>query len=324
MERLAGVGSHGEATSSVYVAASTSLVCMDGGDQRRCIFCGRMKGDSVDPDDPASPKVILTREHIFPASWKEKVEASFLAQFGEREFTRYRIDGTELSSRPDPLFELVVKWVCDHCNNGWMNNLDSTVEPWILDPLSDASPCDASEFRRWAIKVAVLRSYYENAKAPQPEDFRALVEGEDLGDWRIFVGHTVFPAHNHVFVGFGWIDAESGGRLSGITQVSWSIGRTFVVALRLVKTTELAGQWFKYFKSSNRVDGIVVAEVSPGSKRMPNLAFLPEVSYRRFMTLAWFFSTNALSPIADAMRGLEEGFRRAIEDMGVGERFTEL
>ena len=99
------------------------------------------------------------------------------APIGKREFTKYAMDGSTKLSRPEPLFELVVKPVCDYCNNGWMNDLDSVVEPWLLEPSADDSQCDPAQFRRWAIKVAVLRSYYENPLAPQPEDFSALYNG---------------------------------------------------------------------------------------------------------------------------------------------------
>ena len=151
-----------------------------------------------------------------------------------REFTRYGIDGSTTLSRPQPLFELVVKPVCDYCNNGWSNDLDSVVEPWIFDPYADDSQCDPVLFRRWAIKVAVLLSSYHHPKAPQPKDFGALHSGDDIPDWHIFVGHTMLPSHSHTFAGVGPLDGETGGRIMGVTQVSWSLGRVYVIAMRLI------------------------------------------------------------------------------------------
>ena len=47
---------------------------MAEGEQRRCIFCGRAKGDTIDPDDPASRNIIMTREHIFPAARRSRAD----------------------------------------------------------------------------------------------------------------------------------------------------------------------------------------------------------------------------------------------------------
>jgi hypothetical protein len=240
------------------------------------------------------------------------------------------MDGSTKLSRPEPLFELVVKPVCDYCNNGWMNDLDSVVEPWLLEPSADDSQCDPAQFRRWAIKVAVLRSYYENPLAPQPEDFSALYNGQDVPDWHIFVGRTLLPNHSHTFVGFGPLDGETGGRILGITQVSWSLGRVIVVAIRLIRDSETATSFFRMFKSSNRSEGIVVAEVLPKAKKLPSLAMLPELSLIKYQTLSlikyqtlvWYFSTNPLSPISEAVLGLEDGFRSVMND--ANSEYTEL
>ena len=74
--------------------------------------------------------------------------------------------------------------------------------------------------------------------APQPEDFSALYSGQDIPDWHIFVGRTMLPNHSHTFAGIGPMDGETGGRIMGLTQVSWSLGRVFVVALCLVRGSE--------------------------------------------------------------------------------------
>ncbi|MFN3003022.1 hypothetical protein [Mycolicibacterium wolinskyi] len=283
--------------------------------QRRCMFCDRAKGDLVDPNDPASQAVIMTREHIFRSSWKDKIVVSPLPNnqpMGDREFTRYGRDFTPKSSRPEPLFEVVVKPVCDYCNNGWMNDLDSAVEPWILDPYN--GECDPVDLRRWAIKVAVLRSRHEHPRVPQPEDFTSLYSGDDIADWHIFVGRTLYPSHSHTFAGVGPI-TPAGGRGLGLTQVSWSLGHVAVVAIRLVGE-ETGKELFKAFKYHNRSEGIMVAEVSPTAKRIPNLAQLPELTPIKWESIVWYYSTHPLSPIAAGLAEMDDGFRSVLEQHG--------
>jgi hypothetical protein len=288
-------------------------------DTKRCILCGRAKGDLVDPYDSTSRRVILTREHIFRESWEgSAIDISYVPDdhpLSTRSFTSYRVDGSIRSVRPDPLFQLVVKPVCDYCNNGWMNDLDSVVEPWVFDPYADESQCDPVQFRRWATKAAVLRSYYEDPIVPQPGDLKALYEGVDITGWRIFVGRLALPSHSHQFVGFGVNDMQQGGRAFGITEVSWSLGHTLFIALRLADD-ELAPPWFKTFKRVNMQAGVLVAEVLPTATSLPSLATLPNLSLRQEASLTWFFSTVPVSPIAEQVRVMERGFRRAIEETG--------
>jgi len=123
----------------------------------------------------------MTREHIFRSSWRDKLDIG--PPRGDRDFAKISIKGEIKSTRPEPLFDVTVKWVCDHCNNGWMNSLDSAVEPWIFDPYAEANQCDPQQFRRWATKVAVLRSHYEHPVVPQDGDFDALYQGVDIADW---------------------------------------------------------------------------------------------------------------------------------------------
>lgn len=41
--------------------------------RRRCIFCGRAKGDLVDPRDPSSRRLTMSEEHLFRESWQDKI-----------------------------------------------------------------------------------------------------------------------------------------------------------------------------------------------------------------------------------------------------------
>lgn len=288
---------------------------------KRCIFCVRAKGDLVDPCDPTSQAVILTREHIFPASWRGSLNVSIFIDadnepLGLRELTRYNGPGfEESSSRPEPLFELVVQPVCDYCNNGWMNDLDLAVEPWLRDPYN--TPIDAASLRRWAIKVAVLRSYYETPSAVQAGDLTALRSGQEIEDWHVFVGRTLYPGHSHTFAGTGPIP-PNGGRIVGLTQISWSLGSVAVVAIRVVSDCKAGAEYLRHFKSVVRHEGTLVAEVSRKKDAYaPELAVLPELTPVKWESLVWYFSTNPLSPIASKVSELNEGFRAILEERGM-------
>lgn len=233
--------------------------------------------------------------------------------------TAYGIDGSAKSVRPDPLFELVVKPVCDYCNSGWMNDLDSDVEAFIL---AHSAEIDVRAFRRWAIKVAILRSYYHHPLMPQPGDFQAIYEG-DIAAWHIFVGRTAFPGHSHIFAGYGVVsDAEEGGRIMGVTQVTWSLGTVFVIAMRLVDETDPGKPIFRLFRQYNRDRGILVAEVLPGAKRFPTVDLLPELSLEDFDRLAWFMSTMPMSPISAGIKEFEESIRKMMDETGT--EYTEV
>jgi hypothetical protein len=203
-----------------------------------------------------------------------------------------------------------------------MNDLDSAVEPWLLDPYADTSQCDVTSFRRWATKVAVLRSYLQHPTLPQPEDLTALYAGQEIPDWHIFVGRTMVPGHSHTFAGLGPIPPGAGGRVMGLTQVSWLLGHIAVVAIRVIRDSETGTGYFKMFKSHNRSDGILVAEVAPNAKQLPRLTMLPKLSPVKWESIVWYFSTNPLSPISDHVGELERGIRAALEERG--EQYREL
>jgi len=62
--------------------------------------------------------------------------------------------------------EIVVKAVCERCNNGWMSELEVQVRP-ILEPMVRGQPVrlsveDQVVLARWAAKVAVLLDHYED------------------------------------------------------------------------------------------------------------------------------------------------------------------
>lgn len=289
----------------------------DRNKRRRCLFCGGAVGEIADPDDPRRRKIkTMTEEHLFRESWQGKLITSNLPRDHPlfiREFTTFDIDGSVQKSRPEFLFEVKVRWVCDICNSSWMNRLDDDVEPWIFNPYEDALKPDPLQFRLWAIKVAVLRCYYQNKIIPDPKDIRAIYDREDIRDWHIFVGQMGFPNHTHTLVGFGPISME-GGRLEGITQVSWSLGRVMVTAMRVVGPR--AAKYLTRFRQDNISEGVVVAEVQPHAPRFPSIALLPKLNMRGYMSLAWYFSSHPLSPVAPEVWAIEHTLRQYAADKG--------
>lgn len=261
----------------------------------------------------------MSEEHLFRKSWKEKIVTSDIplnSPAFTREFSRVLHDGSVQSVKPEMLFEVVVKWVCNDCNNSWMNRLDDAVEPWILNPYEDQFKPDPDQFRLWAIKMAVLRSYYDSPLLPQPEDIRAVYDREDVAAWRIFVGQMAEPNHTHTQVGFGPVNPLGGGRFDGITQITWSLGRVVIIALRIVGTMDSTWNYLNKFRHHNISEGVVVAEVVPGANKFPSIALLPRIAWRGYMSLAWFFSTHPLSPVAAEMAAIQAAFERAARDQG--------
>src|SRR5882762_10449759 len=125
---------------------------------------------------------VMTREHIFRSSWRRKLATSeHLTNLPgvERKFITYGPDNSPITSKSEDLFSVTLKRVCAPCNNTWMNALDSVVEPWVFDPNNDDNRCDPTKFRRWAIKVAVLRAYYGNPLVVEPDDPPKIFTGDD-------------------------------------------------------------------------------------------------------------------------------------------------
>jgi hypothetical protein len=256
---------------------------------------------------------------LFRESWRGKLGCSILPRshpLAKREFTKYDIDGSVRGTKSEVLFQVVVKPVCDWCNSGWLNNVDAKIEPWIFDLYEDSKKPTPGDFRRWAIKVAVLLCYNENPQIAQPGDIQTVYDGEDIPEWHIFVGHMGRPHHAYTFVGVGPI-APEGGRITGVTQVSWTLGNLIVTAVRVLDGNEISENLFSMFRQSNFGEGLVLAEVRPQTSRMPSVALLPKMNERGYLSWAWYFSTSRLSPISATIQGLEDGARLAAQEIGI-------
>jgi hypothetical protein len=263
----------------------------------------------------------MTKEHVFRSSWKKTLDTSehWSALPGvDRKFIQYNpSDNSEIRSKNEALFSVIVKRVCSPCNNEWMNDLDSVVEPWVFDPNDDDNRCDPTEFRRWAIKIALLRCYYDHSDSVEPSDLPKLYAGRDIPEWHIFVGHTEAPEHRHAFCGVGPVLLGIGGRPFGITQVSWTLGHSLVVALRVHGTDEISTNCFRNFKQYNRLRGIVLLEVLPTATDMPSVKALPEYPIDELERLVWLFTPHPRSPIANAVRDANEFAHDLAKELGI-------
>jgi hypothetical protein len=228
----------------------------------RCMFCGC-----------AEP---MTREHIFRSSWKKTIETNEHLRTlpgVERKFRKYsQEDGSIVRDKSEDLISVIVKRVCEKCNNEWMNALDSMVERWVLNPDDDDNRCDPKAFRRWAIKVALLRESYDNRFLVDSADPPAIYAGDDIPEWHVFIGHTAVPEHRHSLCGVGPVMlGPPGGKPFGITEVSWTLGHSLVTALRVHSTDEMSKNCFLNFRQYNGTRRSVVREVTPTATEMPTV-----------------------------------------------------
>lgn len=166
-----------------------------GGDRARLRFrqTGRVAGTSC----AWCGSTPLTREHLVPF-WLGEVLAD---AFGDNEgydfgFEFIDSDGSRTTrSHPQRRPEVVVKAVCEECNNGWMSSLEGQVRPF-LEPMvrgGDArlAVADQVALARWAAKVAVLLDHYEDG---------AIVLGHD--DLRQIYRDGIAPPSYHMRLAF--------------------------------------------------------------------------------------------------------------------------
>ncbi|MBF9522613.1 hypothetical protein ACNQQN_22375 [Mycobacteroides chelonae] len=262
----------------------------------------------------------MTREHVFRSSWKRKIDTrEYLLQLPgvDRKFIQYNLDGSTRHSKLEDLFSVVIKRVCATCNNEWMNDLDSIVEPWVFDPDNDDNRCDPRVFRRWAIKVALLRIYYDEPLLIEPADPPRIFAGDDIPDWHVFVGHMEIPEHRHALCGVGPFLVTVGGKAFGVTQVSWTLGYSLVTALRIHGDHEWSTNCLRNFKHYNRLQNVIVHEILPSATEMPSVRSLPALSRDEVQTLVWLFSPHPTSPMADEVRKSNEGTRALAKELGI-------
>jgi hypothetical protein len=267
-----------------------------------CIFCGEKP---------------LTVEHVFKSAWKNKLALPE----GKREFYQVKAEGAERIAN-DSLFGLTTKSVCANCNNGWMNDLDLCVENWVMDPDGLDPGCTPRDLRRWAMKIAILRSRWDQPDTLSrerliipPDDMARLYDGEDLDDWHIFIGRAQRPEHRHNFCSLVGGHIDEGYMAWGVLQMSWSLGTALVTALRIAE--EPGRQFLKSFKGYNREQGTPFAEVLSGTATLPALADRPAIPNWLILRFFWFFAPNDASPIAQQLRSLHSAVNDSLQAQGL-------
>ncbi|MCA2261987.1 hypothetical protein [Mycobacterium marseillense] len=233
----------------------------------------------------------------------------------DREFTQRKGPYAPRTTRPDRLFQLVVKRACKKCNSGWMNDLDCSVEEWVVDPDDEARTYDPTQFRRWAIKVAIMRTFVDSPVGLPPEDFQRLLEGDDLAEWHVFVGRSHVAEWRHNYAAFAGGQKDLGYISAGLIHVSWVVGTSVVSTFRLAGG---AGVYLLLngFRQYNLLHGSPLVEIPHCPREFPKLSSRPKLIAGQAEPLFRFF-TDERSPVAGIMRdGYRKLYEAAVEKQG--------
>lgn len=260
-----------------------------------CLFCGK-RADS--------------KEHIFKRDYRNTLGIAEV----DREFTQTDKDGN-ITRRPDPIFNAQVHGVCHKCNRNWMNQLDLHVEEWVINPddRNAYQACDPKEFRRWAIKLALMRSLLDSATAVPKDYFKRLLNGDDPAEWHVFVGRADFREWRHTFSIYGFGSDQATRSMShGLIHVSWSLGAA-VVSTVCVHGGDPAKHFLPDFRIYNTTQGGPLAEVPHGVVSLPDIFTHRKFSHGQTEPFFMFFTDKPASPIAVIMRRVQGDLRAAID-----------
>jgi hypothetical protein len=253
--------------------------------RRTCVFCGD-RADSV--------------EHIFKKDFKKKLDITDYP----REYTHTDVRTGVVTTRQDPLFEAKVKRVCRKCNSGWMNRLDLAVERWIVDPADENAyhDCDPKTFRRWAIKLALMRSLLNSATVVPREYFLRLFNGDDLDEWHVFVGRSDFKEWRHNFTNVGIAADRTDGSMGyGILHASWVLGEVVVSAV-CIPGGDPETHFFPAFRTYNLNVGEPLVEVPYGAADLPDVFSRRKLLFGQALPFFRFFTPESESPVAREMK----------------------
>lgn len=187
--------------------------------RRVCIFCG------------GAP---CNKEHVIRRAWR--------ARFPDVGWgSRVQELGGQKRVIPEHFFDLTVRRVCEDCNSGWMNALDTAVESWLFrfpgvigNPTSDQLPV----VTRWAIKTAIMRGLVDDDNQELPrEEYEAVARGDVPDTWNVFIGKTTLPdpLHAHIYGSPHSADLEvlrGEDSFASFRVTSWSIGGAVFIVSR--------------------------------------------------------------------------------------------
>lgn len=266
---------------------------MSGG-RRVCVFCGGRANSA---------------EHIFKRDFKRTLGIGAPV---DRAFAKTDIDGN-VTLRPDPPFDLKVRRVCRDCNSGWMNRLDLAVEPWIVNPDDQTAyqRCDPTGFRRWAIKLALMRSLIDHAMIVPRDYFERLFRGEDLEEWHVFVGRSFFKEFRHAFAGVRVGRNDPAREVGyGILHASWALGNAVVSAV-CIPGGDPERHFFPSFRIYNVNQGKPLVEIPFGASALPDVFAHRKLGAFQTEPFFMFFTPTPVSPIEDDMRAVYQVVRDA-------------
>jgi hypothetical protein len=129
-----------------------------------CAFCG----DSSQT---------LTREHVLPEHWEREFPPE-----RHKAFRQSGIFGVKDRARSTTRYDERVKDFCHDCNHGWMNDLDMSIKPMMLELAwgrTTTIPATEGElFRTWATKIALVRTRLDAGgyQAADPLRFKEFFE----------------------------------------------------------------------------------------------------------------------------------------------------
>ncbi|OUD86847.1 hypothetical protein BC477_02550 [Clavibacter michiganensis subsp. michiganensis] len=172
--------------------------------------------------------VPLTKEHVYPKHWKQY----FPAVEGSGRVWQSGMNGYVERRGANHQFDNQVREVCGPCNGGWMQDLDMEAKPLVIaigqGRQTSMTGEEATLFRSWATKIALVRSLQDRNQGMQalPERFHKFYD-----DRLPFSDLAVQAGYGEV----GATDGNAGLTLPGETAsvanvVSGGVGRLFFQA----------------------------------------------------------------------------------------------
>lgn len=119
-----------------------------GQNQWRCIFCDRSD-------------VSRSKEHVLRKKFQDLIpsqtEGSFTRDWGD-----FKDRGVERWTVPKSNFDMTINEVCRHCNQGWLNDLESRVEANVVALAHGNRPRlsvqEQGDLRFWMVKTALMKT----------------------------------------------------------------------------------------------------------------------------------------------------------------------
>lgn len=137
------------------------------------------------------------KEHVWPQWLQEQVEGGTAL----RHETHCTLAGTRVTRRTLQNKSLVLGDVCEHCNSGWMSELEcdaiTVLRPLLSAPVilgSQLTTAGCVTLARWAFKTAIVRNWGTNYRMIVPAEHFALLHDKRSIAESTFIDLAVCPA----------------------------------------------------------------------------------------------------------------------------------